>query len=267
MPSKIDAIKQTKRLVLFTALLSCFQLQSSQCKNIETNKAKPDLIPATKLSQTHIFFGDSITYCRPDAVRIDNLGRMRFSLVAKAPKWTVTVFRDDDKSCFIETLEKLEADGLMNDYIMLRHERNKYQNQKPREIKVKNFTVKQVSGRSDYIAYMPIDKVASREVERILFATFKVPTNNGIPLKYIFTRRKIDWFTTFETTKSATIYLNTKNIESAQVPKNYFDAPPGYKVRETVHQALLSDVSRDASGDMLELFDIGKNAKANKNAR
>lgn len=118
-------------------------------------------MPATKLTQTHFFFGDTNTFCRPDAVRIDNLGPMHFSVVAKAPKWTVTVFRDDDKSCFVETIHSLEVNGLMNDYVMHRQDHAKYQDQKPGEIIVNNFKVKQVSGKSEYIAYLPIDKVAS----------------------------------------------------------------------------------------------------------
>jgi hypothetical protein len=267
LPSQIDAIKQIKRLVLFTALLSGFQSQSSQCKSIETDKAKPGLMPATKLTQTHFFFGDTNTFCRPDAVRIDNLGPMHFSVVAKAPKWTVTVFRDDDKSCFVETIHSLEVNGLMNDYVMHRQDHAKYQDQKPGEIIVNNFKVKQVSGKSEYIAYLPIDKVASPEVERILYAAYKIPTNNGIPLKFIRTRRKIDWLTSIPVTNEASVYFSTKKIESAKVPKTYFDAPTGYRVRNTVQEVMVSDANRNASGDMVELFEIGKNAKAKKDAR
>lgn len=255
------------RLVLFAGLLSCIQCQSSQSKTLDLDKSQLRTMPATKLTQTHFFFGDTITYCRPDAVRIDNLGPMHFRVVAKAPKWQVTVFRDDDKSCFIETIESLEVNGLMNDYVMHRQDHVKYKDQKPGEIKVNNFKVKQVSGKSEYIAYLPIDKVASTQVERILFAAYKVPTNGGIPLKFIRTRRKIDWLTSIPTTNEASVYFTTKKIELAQVPKTYFDAPPGYRVRKTVQEVMVSDANRNASGDMVELFDIGKSAKAKKDAR
>lgn len=252
--------------MIFTGLLSCLQAMPCFAKT-PPGKSNPGAdTTAIKLTQTHFFFGETHTFCRPDAVRINNLGPMHFSLVAKAPKWTVTVYRDDDKTCFTETLPSLEVHGLMNDYVMHRQDHQKYMDQKPGEIKVDNFTVKQVSGKAEYIAYLPIDKVACSEVERILYAAYKVPTNGGIPLKFIRTRRKIDWLTNIPATSEASVYFTTRKIESTKVPKNYFDAPAGYTARKTVQEVMVSDANRNASGDMVELFDIGKSARAKKDA-
>lgn len=219
------------------------------------------LVPAVKLLQTHSYWGETETFVSLYGVRLNNRGRMKYSLVAKSPDWAVTVFRDDDKTFYSQSLNQFLDTGILSNFIMKRKERSIESRKRPVDKKIGDVIVKQLKEPRTELCYLPIDKVAAPQAESILYEVFRVPTNGGIPIRW--TKKVfggVDFISGLDTRDDYRIYLTTKNIEHAMVSPNLFVAPPGYSRTKSVQEVLINKVGRDASGDLDEMFEIGKSS-------
>ncbi|MBS1996437.1 MAG: hypothetical protein JSS86_09015, partial [Cyanobacteria bacterium SZAS LIN-2] len=81
-------------------------------------------ISALKLTQTHHYWGETETIVSLQGLRINNRGRMRYSLVAKSPDWSVSVFRDDDKTYLTQPLNQFEANGIISNFVLQKQEKD-----------------------------------------------------------------------------------------------------------------------------------------------
>ncbi len=73
----------------------------------------------------------------------------------------------------------------------------------------------------------------------------------------------MDWLTGLKRSGQLRNVLYTSGLQKVKVNKEIFEAPVGYKRAASVQEVLMSKVSRDASGDMDEIFEIGgKNRSA-----
>ncbi len=85
-------------------------------------------VNAIQLKQMHYFLGPHLVTVAKDAVRVENTGRFKYIVVAKAPDWRINIFRNDDKTYFSESLQEFEETGLVSDFIVSR--RSHFQNPK-----------------------------------------------------------------------------------------------------------------------------------------
>jgi len=76
-----------------------------------------------RIYQTNAVFGAGHVTVSPDGFRMENTGRLKFILVAKPPSWQVSVFRNDDKTFFTESLTQFEDTGLVSGLISAAKER------------------------------------------------------------------------------------------------------------------------------------------------
>lgn len=226
------------------------------------------LVPATKLSQTHSYWGDTETIVSMVGVRINNRGRMRYCLVAKSPDWNVTVFRDDDKTFYTQSLTQYMDTGILSNFIMKRKDRIIDSGILPRDKKIGGVVVKQIKTPRTEICYLPIDHLAAPQVESVLYEAYRVPTNGGIPVRW--TRKiagGVDFMSGLDTRGDYRIFLSTKNIEHSMVSPNLFVVPKGYARTKSVQEVLISKMGRDASGDLDEMFEIGNKSRTGSSRR
>lgn len=251
-------------LSLFTAvfeLFVCAGLRHS-CARAESGAAsKP--IAALKLTQSHCYWGGSETIISLDGMRLENKGRMHFIVVASSPTWDVTIFRDDDKVFVKESLKEFESTGLVSEFLVTKQPRKFDGVGAKFTSRVGDMEVSEVKGPKEQFAYLPLGKVAAPQVERILYTIFKQSTDGGIPIKYARVQKGVDWLTGLKRSGQMRNVLYTSGLQRVKVGKELFAAPVGYRRAASVQEVLMSKVSRDASGDMDEIFEIGgKNRRA-----
>ncbi|MBS1991267.1 MAG: hypothetical protein JSS83_12165 [Cyanobacteria bacterium SZAS LIN-3] len=218
-------------------------------------------ISALKLTQTHHYWGETETIVSLQGLRINNRGRMRYSLVAKSPDWSVSVFRDDDKTYLTQPLNQFEANGIISNFVLQKQEKDTGLDRPPSTVQIDGITVKQLASKGQVFQYMPLAGIAAPQVERILFTTYKLPTNGGIPVKLIKNRKGVDWMTGLDTTGSRKTLLVTSRIEHIQVPGQIFELPGGYRRSKSMQEVLMSNASRESAGDFDEIFETGKQRK------
>lgn len=247
------------RIFLTLISIGAFHWQSA---NADTD-SKSNLVAALKLTQTHFYWGDSETIVSEQGLRINNLGKMHFSLVASSPNWDVTVFRDDDKTYLRQSLKQFLLSGLISDFVVSRQPQSIGAGAPVTNVKIGDSTVKEIKLVKDIYQYLPVKNLAPA-IENILYATFKTPTNGGLPIKVTKRQRGRDWLTGLQRTDSQKVLLNTKEIKHVMVNKSIFEAPRGYQPRHSMQEVLMSKANRDAAGDMDEIFDAnsGKTERA-----
>lgn len=238
-----------KRYVLLTSsLVAAFLLNSPDCfAKVSGGEA------ALKLTQTHFYWGDTETIVAKHAVRINNKGRMKYTLVATSPDWTVTVFRDDDKTYTQKSLSEFVKTGLLTEFVLKPQNRTVGGDGPITDSKFEGLATKRYVGPRSVCEYIPNAEPA---VEAILYAAYRLPTNGGIPLRFMKTLRGRDAMSGMDETGQLRVYIKTKTVEHINVPKAYFKPPDGYKKSKFVQEVVLSKTSRDASGDFDELFEI-----------
>lgn len=223
---------------------------------IATTSTSAHAEPALKLTQKHNYWGDTETIVSMNGLRINNKGRMKYSLVARSPEWDVTVFRDDDKTFLSQNLQQFEKTGLISDYVVKKYSRSVTAPGPVRTGKVGDLATQIFTRPFAELESLPLKNIASPPVEAILYAAYKLPTNGGIPIR--FTKIMKGSGSMFSSGSKGTRrnYLITTRIEHTNVATKLFEPPTGYTRCKSMQEVLLSKISRDASGDFDELFKI-----------
>lgn len=211
--------------------------------------------PALKLTQKHNYWGDTETIVSMNGLRINNKGRMKYSLVARSPKWDVTVFRDDDKTFLSQNLQQFEKTGLISDYVVKKYSRSVAAPGPVRTGKLGDLTTQIFTRPFAEVESLPLKNIASPPVEAILYAAYKLPTNGGIPIRFTKTMKGTSMFSS-GSKGTRRNHLITTRIEHTNVATKLFEPPTGYTRCKSMQEVLLSKISRDASGDFDELFKI-----------
>lgn len=211
---------------------------------------------ALRLNQTHTFMGRCQLTVSAHGIRIENQDKLKFVLVAKAPDWRVTLFRNDDKTYFSQSLKDFAKTGLVSGFVMV---------ERPRMLKAGDFTrssfkfcgydIQRWTGRNSTFKYLALGDVAP-QVESIIFAAYKVPTNGGLPVTYIKAQSGRDYTTGISEEGHLETLLDTTKIEPAVDDPKLFIAPSGYKQAESVRVVFVGSAARNESGDFQNLFEM-----------
>ena len=248
---------QRKTMTVSTVGFLCACLMPS----IHTTAAKAannKTVDALKLTQIHNYWGRSEITIAPQSIRIDNLDRMHFSLVAKSPDWSVTVFRDDDKKYIKRTLAEFTGSGLVSMFM--------YKVEKPvcaqkalyKDRKIGTTNVKCFKNALVLCEYMPLEKTTAPQIEEIMYAFCRTPTNGGIPIAYSKTLEGRDWMSGLDRRGDKKNVLTTCKIERVKVAASIFDPPKNYKLATAMQSVLMSKQNRDASDDVDQIIDSGR---------
>lgn len=175
---------------------------------------------------------------------------MFYSLVARSPTWDVIVFRDDDKTYLKQTLSDFESTGIVSDFVMEKRPRNFGLKKEETPIKISGIALKQLVHGPHSYQYLPLGRYAAKQVERILYIAYKLPTNGGIPVMMHRYKKGLDWMTGIKDPGGHKTLLETTKIENVLVSKRIFEAPLNYKLSRSMQEVLMSKTSREASGDL-----------------
>jgi hypothetical protein len=211
-----------------------------------------------RLVQMHYFLGANELDIAKEAIRIENKGRFRFILVSKAPTWEVTIFRNDDRVYFSESLAKFEAGGVISDLITPTKNRHIGGKRPPYDFHFDTLAARRRVGPGQSIEYLPLKNITSPQVEAVIYATYKIPTEEGIPLHVIDTNMGKDWLTGIDETGHRKIHLKTTAAEFVKIPKGSFVIPNGYRRVATVQEAVSGATARKESEAFEPMFDVGK---------
>ncbi len=228
------------------------------------------LVKAVKFTQSHYFTGPNQLYVAKDAIRLENVGQMRFIVVAKAPDWGVTIFRNDDKSYFSESLKQFEDTGMLSDYLVGKKGRrfDSKPNCRKSTFSFSGFNIVRLTSMQETFKYLPLDQVlnAAPQVESVLFAAYKMPTCGGIPVNYVGIHYDKDFLSGVNERGARQLYFDTTKIENVMVPASMFEMPAGYHKAVSIREVVSGEGSRLESELMVPAFDRkeGKKDKPDK---
>jgi hypothetical protein len=241
------------RVISLTIFL-CFSCAGPACSQQQQ---------AIQLMQEHYFFGKSRVTAARDAVRIENIGRFKYVVVARAPDWRINIFRADDKTYFSESLQQFEETGLVSGFLVGR--RNRYESaETSRKSSIKLFgrPAVRVTGRGRCLKYLPLDKETAQQVEVVIYSTYKLPTSGGLPVEVTGTGDHVDWVSGSNDRGRHEIYLSTSAISTVNVSSDIFDLPKNYTKARSIREVVAGSNTREESVDAQELFEMGRNKKS-----
>jgi hypothetical protein len=248
-------------LSVITSSLLCLYLG----RHVPAIAADRRPIKALQLQQTHYFFGEMKLTLTNSAVRVESIGQMRFVVVAKAPLWAVTVYRTDDKTRFDESFTTFMNTTLISEYMVAYRDKFTLETKIPKPIEFQGFKAVKLLGKKEEFVYLPAEKGMPESVFEIIRASYKMPTNGGIPLRFVITAAGKDIVTQLDETGQHRMMMQTRKIGYVTVPPDFFDEPVGYKKARSMTDVVISTSKRNESEDLEVMFsDTGSTKKSNK---
>lgn len=223
------------------------------------NSATEKTTSAIVLRQKHIFLGETGVIVSPTGIRIDGLGKFHFSLVSVAPTWNITVFRTDDRISFTQPLNQFCDQGLFSNMVMNQKERMLGHGGGRDRGKVSGVTVQQTTWSEGIYQSLNDKKFTPPQVERILLAAYKLPTDGQIPITYVVRLSGKDWMTNLSEEGQRRAFLTTQKISYEDVPTSKFQVPPGLTPTKSVTRIVVGSTKKMNDTGVGVLFDdLGK---------
>jgi hypothetical protein len=201
---------------------------------------------AISLEQTHFFFGPCKLIVGPQGMRLEDKGPLNFTLVAKSPTWQVTVFRNDDKVYFTQSLSDFVRTGLVSDLVLSRN--TKYIGGKNRRstFVLSNKTIERLTGSDQTLKVLPLNNLPV-PIECIIHAAYKLPTNGGILIEFTRTLRDSDLVTGMRNQGRRQETLSTKKIEDIDVSSTIYDPPAAYSRANSMREVVTGKSTRNGA--------------------
>jgi len=212
---------------------------------------------ALRFYQSHFFMGPCQVTVTKDAVRLDNTGPLNFVMVSRAPSWRVTIFRDDDKSYFSESLADFGETGLVSTITVPWKEKSVQPfGYRSTSYKFCGLNAVRMTKGWEVFKFLPLKDAlnAAPEVEKLFYAIYKCPTNGGIPLCLTGINGGKDFMGSTSQAGARLVYLDTSKVVELDVPSSIFAAPVGYKKAASVREVVAGAQSRRQSKDLDEMF-------------
>ncbi|MBS1954127.1 MAG: hypothetical protein JST89_08075 [Cyanobacteria bacterium SZAS-4] len=244
-----------KFLVSLSILVSLF-LFGLDCWALPPVAQSGAKVRAIQLKQSHYFFGNLDIIASKSSIRMEDTGSWKFVLVANAPDWKVTVFRNDDKLYYTCPLKTFLEGGLVSQLLVGKKSASFGPGQEePTTAIIGGVKVKKVVARYALCEYLPTDTLVAPEITQIIYETLRMPMNGGICLRFVQDKGGTDWMTGLKESGEH-IMLSTQSAKMVTVPSTTFDAPVGYKKSKSLREVLISNESRESSTDARDLFEI-----------
>lgn len=238
-------------------LICCVNVDAAAARS-KSKPSKNATVPALILQQTHIYLGKTKVTLTPDAVRMDGQGKFHFSLISKAPTWNITVFRTDDRLSCTQPLSEFYDQGLFSNMVLNAKSRFLPTGGTVTNKKINGFAVRQTSWADVIFVSFPRKGYAPQEAESILYAAYKVPTENQIPIRYAVLLTGKDWMTNLSQAGLRREFLTTEKISKQLVSTAEFEVPSGLAQTKSVTRIIVGSENklRDTGADVL--FKLGK---------
>ena len=211
---------------------------------------------ALKVYQTHSFLGRGHLTISTNGIRLENVDKLRFILVAKAPDWKVTIFRHDDKTYFAENFSEFEDAGLFSSFVMMMPGMRLTTGGYSRSaFKFSGYDGYLMTSSRTVLKYIPLRNMPIK-LESIIYSAYKTPTNAGLPVTYIQTHSGKDYTTGASREGQRETVLDTSKIEIVADDPKLFEAPRGYKLAKSLVAVLGGTTVGKDSVEFQSLFDI-----------
>jgi hypothetical protein len=233
---------------VFTLVMCLATASAAIARPDAKGRATPRQEKAIKLTQMHNFMGGFNVLIARDGIRMQNTGQLGFILIARAPDWKVIVYRDDDKTYYSESLKELEDTGLFSSLLFTLKER-KIDSRIFRKtmMKIGTFNVERHTSALCTLKFLPLAPYGAPQVERILYAVYKFPTNGEIPIGYSNIHQNSDFLTGTKNKGRFEVFLDTAKIENVMVSPAVFTLPPGLKKAKSLREVASGNKSRARS--------------------
>ncbi len=211
---------------------------------------------ALKLTQIHNFLGGFEILIAESAIRMQSTSHLGFTLVAKAPDWKITVFRKDDKTFYSESLRELENTGLVSDFLFTRQERMVDPNHfRLSTMKFGNFDVDRLTSIESTIKALKLKPYGPPQIERIIYAVYKYPTNGGIPITFSSAHFGSDYISGISNKGRTEKFLDTTKISNVMVAPSMFLPPAGLKKAGSLREVVSGNSGRTETQDARVFWD------------
>jgi hypothetical protein len=218
---------------------------------------------AIRLEQMHYLLGSTVLTAGNSGVRLDSTGNMHFRLVAAAPDWTVHIYRDDDKIIKSMSIEQFDSAGLMPQFVQTSRAKFIPTSAKPYEFKFFGFDARRIVNIYQTQEYLPIQGLVAPQVERIVFAAYRLPSNGGLLLKYIGTAANHDYIAGLDQRGRKEVCLTTSKATRLTVDDKFYMAPGHYKQARILQEVVVGKQGKDRGNAFQYMLD-GRGAPQSK---
>jgi hypothetical protein len=229
---------------------------SFACAGTAHGAAPAQKVSAIQAHQTHFFIGDTVLTASLTGMRLESVGRFGFVLVSRAPQWNVYVFRNDDKTYFGAPLKTFLESGLFSGFLFNLKDHEVMHKKPAFDVEVAGIAAKRAGTLRRHLDYLPLQNIAAPQVEEIIYATYKLPTNHGLPLAFLDVGHDTDWVSGADTRGKREVGLSTSKAARIFVSSDIFDVPAGYRKAKSFREVVSGQSSRDESKDFQDMFEI-----------
>jgi len=203
--------------------------------------SKPATVKCVELQQTHVYLNKIRVLLSPQAVRLDGLGKFRFVVIARAPKWQVTAYRTDDKYSYSQPFNEFCDQGLYSHMVIPQRPNLLPPPVAKRVQKISGIPVTHLSGNSVELQFLDKPEFAPPETIKFLHSALRIPTQNRIPVSYVQELSGRDWMTNVSQAGLRREFLNTKQIAIKEFPASEFDVPKSLVAAKSMTRVIAGD--------------------------
>ncbi len=216
--------------------------------------AAPKMVKALQLRQNHIYLGKVRVLLTPQAMRLDGLGKFRFTAIARSPKWQVTAFRIDDRISFTQTFNEFCDQGLFSNMVVPQKDDKMIPGGSMFLQKISGFPVQQIRLRSSMLKYLKDTNHAAPQAAAFFHSAYRVPTEGHMPIEYELTMTGKDWMTNLSVEGQKRVFLETEKISLDDVPFTEFEIPHGLAPAKSMTRIIAGDAKNVEQSGIDDLF-------------
>lgn len=221
--------------------------------NEHSQPVSTDTVAVLQLEQNHIYLGPVKVYLTPGAIKAVFLGKFRFALLSRAPKWDVVVYRTDDRLVCRQSLKTFLDQGLFSNMVF--HQKSRFlEAPGTRRLRtISGIKVQQMRWPGTVFEYIPVKGNTAPQVEEIIYSAYKLTTNGQIPLRWVVSQSGKDWMTNLNE-EGVRVYLSTRKISRTRIPAAEFVVPRGLTPEKSITRMVVGDANKLKDDGIDELF-------------
>jgi hypothetical protein len=243
---------KANRSTLFSLSLLC--LVPSAVSFVQNACAAPKPVHVLQLRQNHVYLGKLRVLLTPQALRVDGLGKFRFTIISRSPKWQVTAFRPEDRISFTQSFDDFCDQGLFSNMVMPQRENTMQKGGAKFQLKVSGFPVQQIREPTKMLKYLKNTNYAAPQAATFFHSAYKVPTEGHIPIEFELIMGGKDWMTNLSEKGQRRAVLETEKISLDNVPNSEFDVPRGLAQAKSMTRIIVGDTEKMEKTGVGDLF-------------
>ena len=241
----------TNRFTLSAITLFCLLAAALLAQNA---CAAPKLVKVLQLRQNHVYLGKLRVLLTPQAMRVDGLGKFRFTVIARSPKWQVTAFRIEDRLSYTQSFDEFCDQGLFSNLVMPQRDNTLLPGGARFQQKVSGFPVQQIRLPTTMLKYLKDTKYAAPQAAAFFHSAYRVPTEGHVPIEFEVIMLGKDWMTQLSDQGQRRAILETEKISLDNIPYSEFEVPRGLAQAKSMTRVVVGDTKKMKDTGVGDLF-------------